>query len=67
MITIYNQEFKKNKNGEDYVIAELRGLSTDTKPIKIGEKFIENGSQYLEIDTGKIFLFDLESKTWKEI
>ena len=33
----------------------LRGLSTDTKPIH--EK-LRNGSSFLEIDTGKFYIFD---------
>ena len=67
MITIYNQEFRKNENDKVYIIGEIRCLSTDTKPTKIGDKYIDNGSQLIEIDTGKIFLYDLASKTWKEI
>ena len=42
---------------------EFRGLSTDEKPIeKIG-----NGSVFIEIDTGKVFMFDEQNKVWKEI
>lgn len=36
-------------------------LSTDTKPMGV-----ENGSLSYEIDTGKIFMFDAENKTWVE-
>jgi len=46
---------------------ELRGLSTDTKPTKWGKDDIGNGSVYIEIDTGSIYMFDAVSKTWKEI
>ena len=67
MVTIYKQEFRKNTEEGDYIIAELRCLSTDTKPTKVGDKIIDNGSQLIEIDTGKIYLYDLASKTWKEI
>lgn len=69
MITIYN----KKTTSYDYddlkekVNVELRGLSTDEKPIKIGEQIIENGSTFIEIDTGKIYLYDLENEQWKEI
>ena len=42
---------------------EFRGLSTDEKPVeKIG-----NGSVFIEIDTGKVFMFDEQNKVWKEI
>ena len=53
MISMYN---KKDN------VVELRGLSTDTKPIDVG-----NGSIYIEIDTGTIFMFDAQNKQWKEI
>ena len=43
-------------------IVELRGLSTDEKPTNYG-----NGSIFLEIDTGKLYLFDAENQEWKEI
>jgi len=45
-------------------IVEYRGLSKDTKPT--GED-VGNGSVFIEIDTGKMFFFDYESKTWKEV
>lgn len=42
---------------------EFRGLSTDEKPVeKVG-----NGSVFIEIDTGKVFMFDEQNKVWKEI
>ena len=58
MITIYS---KKDKT------MELRGLSTDTKPTEIGGKEVGNGSIFIEIDTGKISMYDKESQEWKEI
>ena len=67
MTTIYSIQFEKNKEDGEYIICELRGLSTDTKPTKMGERFIDNGSAFIEIDTGKIFFYDLDSKTWKEV
>lgn len=42
---------------------EFRGLSTDEKPIER----VGNGSIFIEIDTGSIFMFDLESLEWKKI
>jgi len=66
MVSIYkNDNIKITEEGE-LVSAELRGLSTDTKPSEIGDKTIANGSVFIEIDTGKIFFFDGDSKTWKE-
>lgn len=66
MTTIYSIQFRKNKDNKEYIITELRGLSTDTKPIKYGERYIDNGSVFVEIDTGKIFFYDLSTQTWKE-
>lgn len=65
MITIYNMENRQTKQGKEYVSGELRGMSTDTKPTKIGEKEIENGSVFIEIDTQKLFFFDADSQEWK--
>ena len=37
-------------------------LSTDTKPTE----GIGNGSKLLEMDTGKLYMFDAENITWVE-
>ncbi len=66
MITIYKIENTKLKPNDDYISAELRGLSTDTKPTEISGKKIDNGSIFIEIDTGNIFFYDLENQEWKE-
>lgn len=65
MVSIFKAEnIKLNKEGKT-VYAELRGLSTDTKPTEIGNKKIGNGSAFIEIDTGKILFFDGETEEWK--
>lgn len=38
-------------------------LSTDTKPT--GDH-IQNGSKLIEMDTGKVFLYDAQGKVWRE-
>lgn len=38
------------------------GLSTDTKPLQ----HIGNGTAFIEIDSGKIYLFDAEHTEWIE-
>lgn len=38
-------------------------LSTDTKPTT----GIANGSQLIEMDTGKIYFYDKENTEWKEM
>lgn len=48
--------------------AEIRGLSTDEKPIDEIEGIgIDNGSVFLEIDTGDVYFFDADSKTWLSV
>lgn len=41
---------------------QYAGLSTDTKPIE----GVENGDKFIEIDTGKIYLFDAQNAEWTE-
>ena len=67
MISIYNVKNEKIDKNETKFTVELRGLSTDTKPTVFNGKTIENGSSFIEIDTGKIYLFDKESQEWKEV
>lgn len=67
MITIYDTKNNKFEQEETFIIVELRGLSTDTKPTEINGKTINNGSTFVEIDTGKIYFYDLENEEWKEV
>lgn len=67
MITIYKTESEIKKEGKEYITCELRGLSGNQKPTKSGDKYIDNGSVFIEIDTGKIFFYDLSTQTWKEV
>lgn len=46
--------------GNRYV--ELAGLSTDSKPTE----GILTGSIFVEVDTGKVFLFNRAAGTWVE-
>ena len=65
MISI--SEIKARTNGSN-IIGEIRGLSTDTKPsVRIEDKQIMNGCIYVEIDTGKMYLYDAENKEWNEV
>lgn len=65
MVSIYKTNNIKNKEEGRVVYAELRGLSTDTKPVAIGKTKIGNGSAFIEIDTQKIFFYDAVSEEWK--
>lgn len=40
------------------------GLAADTKPADAG---VPNGSVFIEIDTGKAYLFDAENAQWDEV
>ena len=76
MITVFKVGKARVSGGKRYIQAELRGLSTDTKPVgsatlpypigTIGKNEIENGSVFIEIDTGKIYFYDLVGSEWNE-
>lgn len=61
MISIIRKE-NDTKNGNKSIL-EVRGLSTDEKPVEN----INNGSVFIEIDTGKIYFYDLDNEEWKEV
>ncbi len=42
---------------------EFRGLSTDVKPTER----VGNGSIFIEMDTGKVYMFDKQNTEWKEL
>lgn len=67
MVSVYKSEKSKSVENEDYVTMELRGLSTDEKPTTINEQALGNGSTFIEIDTGKFYMYDLENEEWSEI
>lgn len=50
-------------NIPNVMIAELYGLSTDSKPTQE----VPNGSAFVEIDTGKVFFFNSVSHMWIDI
>lgn len=67
MVTIQKIENKRTLGGDEAVNVELRGLSTDTMPTEINDKIIDNGSTYIAVDTGDVYLYDLENKEWNKI
>ena len=68
MITIYNTNYDKNYTNRGTTMVELRGLSTDgEKPTDIEGTPIGNGSTFIEIDTGKIYMYDQENQQWQEV
>lgn len=65
MISIYKTDKIVDTKKGATMYVDLRGLSTDTKPTELNGKAIGNGSSYIEIDTQKIFFYDLENEEWK--
>lgn len=66
MVTIHS--IRKNTLSETPLLqVELRGLSTDDKPIALNNGDIDNGSVFIEIDTGVVCLYDMENKSWEEV
>lgn len=44
---------------------DLVGLAADTKPTEMfQERSIQNGSTFLEMDTGRLYCYDAAGKTW---
>lgn len=44
---------------------EFRGLSTDTKPVNgTDASLIRNGDVYVEMDTGEVYFFNVDTNTW---
>lgn len=55
----------KYGNRTNRVWLELYGLSTDIKPIeKFETTFIGNASTFMEMDTGKVYLYDEQNHKW---
>lgn len=67
MISITKTNNIQNTKEGTIITGELAGLSTDTKPTEINGQTIGNGSIYIEVDTGVVYLYDLENKTWNEV
>lgn len=67
MVTISNIRRVNKINGTINFLVDLVGLAADDKPITIKNGIADNGSTFIEIDTGKLYLYDLENEEWKEI
>lgn len=63
MVTIYKIE-RADIKGAGKFLVEFRGLEDDDKPTSIDGGTIENGSTFIEIDTGDVYMYDLENTTW---
>ena len=51
-------------NFEETVIKNFSGLSTETKPTIAAGNAIPNGSRWRDLDTAKVYHFDLNTDTW---
>ena len=67
MVTIYDIKKVKKQSGTIKFLVELRGLSTDSKPTTIENGIVENGSSFLEIDKGDLYLYDLAGQQWNKV
>lgn len=63
MVTLNSYGSKVNRN-----TMEIYGLSTDAKPThEIEGMAIPNGSVFIEIDTGKGYMYSEATHEWKEV
>ena len=56
-----------NSNANDSTLWtgwDLRGLSSDNKPT---DSQLPNGSTFIEMDTGKVYMWDKENTQWRLI
>lgn len=59
---ITNDKNAQKINGKYVRPGKLFGLSTDVKPTAN----TANGAKFIEMDTSKVYFFDLDSTTWLE-
>ena len=69
MITFYKKtDTLTGKNEQEL---EIRCLSTDSKPTTISvdgeEQPLANGTTLIEMNTGKIYLYDAQNEQWNKI
>ena len=62
IIEIRGEDHRICDNGDVERVAEYYGKSTDAKPVDAA-----NADRFIEMDTGKVFLFDEDSETWLEL
>ena len=55
-----------NKWFAEHRISNFSGHSTVTKPTTGGGNKVLNGSRWREVDTGKVFYYDLRTDVWYE-
>ena len=72
MLTIISSEKVKKLSSDGKVsnsegeLVELRGDNVSEVPREINGKSIENGSIFIEMSTGKIYMYSGENRSWEE-
>lgn len=61
-IRVVGDVLTQDESGNLLHIQSLFGLSTDSKPTT----GLATGSSFVEVDTGKVYLFNETSSTWVE-
>lgn len=62
MISIIDEADIREYPNKVQTVKTYSGLSTDSKPTE----GIANGSQFIELDSGKLYMFDKDSELWME-
>ena len=60
VITTKDGEVAVSADGYVRAVATFYGLSSDAKPID----GVDNADRFMEMDTGDVYLFDEQNKTW---
>ena len=67
MVTIYKIRKNVIRDKKSYILTEFRGLSSDEKPVEWKDSLVENGSAFIEIDTGDVYMYSLDTESWSEV
>ena len=62
MISFARFEYSTNVDGQPVYYGEGACVSTDTKP-----EGMANGSVLVEMDTGKVYMYDAEARQWRAL
>ena len=63
MVTIMDESNVRSNPNKHQTVKTFAGLSTDTKPTTK----VENGSTFIEMDTGDLYIFDKANTQWREL
>ena len=67
MVTIVKTNYVTTDKSGKYFIGDLAGLAADDKPTEIEDMKVGNGCTYMAVDTGDVYLYDLENEEWTKI